>query len=74
MFDHGLVDKVTAFIAPIIIGGEEAKTAVGGRGADKMADSLKLERVRVAKFGDDLMVSGYVATKKRSLDLSFTKR
>ena len=63
LFDHGLVDKVIAFIAPIIIGGAEAKTAVAGKGVDRLADSLRLERVRVEKVGDDLMVSGYVAVK-----------
>ncbi len=60
LFDYGLVDKVVAFIAPIIIGGKEAKTAVGGKGVSKVVDSLKLERVKVEKFGEDLMVSGYV--------------
>ncbi len=60
LFDCGLVDKVVAFVAPIIIGGQEAKTAVGGSGVSKVVDSLKLERVRVEKLGEDLMVSGYV--------------
>jgi len=60
LFDHKLVDKVIAFIAPTIIGGEEAKTAVSGRGVDKVVDSLKLERLSVEKLGEDLMVSGYV--------------
>ncbi|MBA7525550.1 Riboflavin biosynthesis protein RibD [subsurface metagenome] len=60
LFDYGLVDKVVAFIAPIIIGGKEAKTAVGGKGVSKVVDSLKLERIKVEKFGEDLMVSGYV--------------
>lgn len=66
LFDSGLVDKVIAFIAPIIIGGEGAITAVSGSGVDTMADALRLERVKVDRFGDDLMVSGYVAAKKRS--------
>jgi len=61
LFDRGLVDKVIAFIAPIIIGGAEARTAVAGSGVDKVADSFRLERVRVERFGDDLAVSGYVA-------------
>jgi diaminohydroxyphosphoribosylaminopyrimidine deaminase/5-amino-6-(5-phosphoribosylamino)uracil reductase len=60
LFDAKLVDKVIAFIAPIIIGGKEAKTAVSGKGVDKVVDSLKLERVRLEKFGKDFMVSGYV--------------
>jgi len=65
LFDCGLVSKVIVFIAPIIIGGKEAKTAVSGKGVDKVADSLKLERVSVEKFGEDLMVSGYVNPKTR---------
>jgi len=60
LFDCGLVDKVIAFIAPIIIGGRDAKAAVGGRGVDKIVDALHLKRVRIEKLGDDLMVSGYV--------------
>lgn len=60
LFDCKLVDKVIAFIAPIIIGGKEAKTAVSGKGVDKVVDSLKLERVSLEKFGKDFMVSGYV--------------
>jgi len=63
LFDGGLVDKVVAFIAPIIIGGEEAKTAVGGRGVDRVADALRLERVCMERFGDDMVVSGYVSAK-----------
>jgi diaminohydroxyphosphoribosylaminopyrimidine deaminase/5-amino-6-(5-phosphoribosylamino)uracil reductase len=59
LFDEGLVDKVIAFIAPIIIGGREAKTAVAGRGVDKVQDSLKLERVTVERFEEDVMISGY---------------
>jgi len=61
LFDRRLVDKVIAFIAPIIIGGAEARTAVAGMGVDRVADSFRLERVRVERLGDDLMVSGYVA-------------
>ncbi len=61
LFDRGLVDKVIAFIAPVIIGGAEAKAAVGGRGVSKVADALKLKRLRVERFGDDTMLSGYVA-------------
>ena len=69
LFDCGLVDKVIAFIAPIIIGGQEAKTAVEGKGVDKVVDSLKLERVSVGRLGEDLMVSGYVATKTKAARL-----
>jgi diaminohydroxyphosphoribosylaminopyrimidine deaminase/5-amino-6-(5-phosphoribosylamino)uracil reductase len=59
MFDQKLVDKVVAFIAPVIIGGDKAITAVAGIGVDKMADAIRLQNVIIEKFGDDLMVSGY---------------
>jgi len=63
LFDYGLVDKVIAFIAPIIIGGQEAKTAVAGEGVDKVIDAIKLEHINVEKFGEDLMISGYVKNR-----------
>jgi len=60
LFDEKLVDKVIAFIAPVIIGGEQARTAVGGGGIDKITDALRLKRVKVEQFGEDVMVSGYI--------------
>jgi len=63
LFDGGLVDRVVAFIAPIIIGGKEARTAVSGRGVDKVVDSLKLEQVSVERYDEDLVVCGCVTAK-----------
>ncbi len=60
LFDRGLVDKVIAFISPIIIGGMKARIAVAGNGVDKVVDAVKLERIRVEKFGEDLMIIGYI--------------
>ena len=62
-FDQGLVDKVYAFVAPVIIGGKRAVTAVEGRGVSKMAEALQLRRLRVEKLGDDVMICGYVGEK-----------
>jgi diaminohydroxyphosphoribosylaminopyrimidine deaminase/5-amino-6-(5-phosphoribosylamino)uracil reductase len=59
LFDHHLVDKVLAFISPIIVGGNEA-VSVGGNGVDNMAKALRLSRVDIKNFGDDILVSGYV--------------
>jgi diaminohydroxyphosphoribosylaminopyrimidine deaminase/5-amino-6-(5-phosphoribosylamino)uracil reductase len=59
LFDHHLVDKVLAFISPIIIGGCEA-VSVGGNGVDNIAKALRLSRVDIKSFGDDILVSGYV--------------
>lgn len=60
LFDQKQVDKVVAFVAPLVIGGDDAVSAVGGLGAEKMADATRLDRVSVERFGDDVMISGYV--------------
>lgn len=57
--DAGLVNKVTFFIAPKIIGGTDAPSAIGGSGIEAMADALELERVTVAQHGKDIEVTGY---------------
>ncbi|RJO61523.1 MAG: bifunctional diaminohydroxyphosphoribosylaminopyrimidine deaminase/5-amino-6-(5-phosphoribosylamino)uracil reductase RibD [Dehalococcoidia bacterium] len=62
LFDQELVDRVFAFITPIIIGGK-ASTAVAGRGADKLADAYRLERITTTRFGEDTLISGYIVKK-----------
>ena len=57
--DAGLVNKVTFFIAPKIIGGAEAPSAVGGNGVEAMAEAIELERVTVVQHGNDIEVTGY---------------
>jgi diaminohydroxyphosphoribosylaminopyrimidine deaminase/5-amino-6-(5-phosphoribosylamino)uracil reductase len=59
LFDQRLVDKVMAFVAPIVIGGAQAPTPVGGVGIGHMAEALALQRVTVERIGEDLLVTGY---------------
>jgi diaminohydroxyphosphoribosylaminopyrimidine deaminase/5-amino-6-(5-phosphoribosylamino)uracil reductase len=65
-FDLGLVDKVQAIVAPVIIGGKEAPTAVAGRGARRMADALRLRDVSVERLGEDVLVTGYIGREEGS--------
>ena len=58
-FDQRLVDKLHAVVAPMIIGGAAAPTAVAGRGVARMADALRLHDVTVERLGDDVLVTGY---------------
>ena len=60
-FDAKLVNKVSGFIAPKIIGGTNAPIAVGGRGITRMAEALELERISVVQHGRDVEVTGYPA-------------
>jgi len=57
--DAGLVNKVSVFIAPKIVGGADAPGAIGGRGVEAMSEALELERVTVVRQGEDIEVTGY---------------
>lgn len=56
--NEGIVDKVISFIAPKIIGGEKAKTPVGGEGREYMKDAIALENIKVSRFGEDVVIEG----------------
>ena len=64
LFRQGLVDKVCAFVAPVLIGGRDAPTPWDGAGAGNVADALRLERVSIERLGDDMMVVGYPARRR----------
>ncbi len=57
-FDEKFVDKVHAFTAPIIIGGEKAVSAVRGRGIKKISGAQRLKNISRKKFGEDWLISG----------------
>ena len=59
-FEAGVVDKVLFFVAPKIIGGRDAITAVEGEGAARMCDAIQLERMRTESLGEDILIEAYV--------------
>jgi diaminohydroxyphosphoribosylaminopyrimidine deaminase/5-amino-6-(5-phosphoribosylamino)uracil reductase len=59
-FAQALVDKVYAYIAPRLIGGQAAPTPLGGKGIDHLTDAVPLRDTDMARLGDDLMISAYV--------------
>ena len=59
-FDRGLVDKVHAVIAPLVIGGKDAPAAVAGRGVERMAEALRLRDIVVDRLGEDTLITGYL--------------
>jgi diaminohydroxyphosphoribosylaminopyrimidine deaminase/5-amino-6-(5-phosphoribosylamino)uracil reductase len=65
LLDAGLVNKITFFIAPTIIGSQDAPSAIGGDGAEKIADAKQLENVSVERRGRDIEVTGYPAKSTR---------
>ncbi|HEX9630627.1 MAG TPA: bifunctional diaminohydroxyphosphoribosylaminopyrimidine deaminase/5-amino-6-(5-phosphoribosylamino)uracil reductase RibD [Pyrinomonadaceae bacterium] len=59
LLEAGLVNKVSFFLAPIIIGGRDAPGAIGGTGAKRLADALKLHNLEIVRRGEDIEVTGY---------------
>lgn len=56
----GVVDKVVSMIAPKIIGGEKAKTSVGGEGIARLAEAVQLDQITVKRLNEDIMIEGYI--------------
>lgn len=63
MLEAGLVNKASFFVAPMIIGGQDGPSAIGGAGAEKIADALQLEGVEVSQHGRDVEITGYPKSK-----------
>lgn len=64
MLREGLVSEVRVCIAPMIVGGKDAKTLADGEGIDYMKDAVKLELKKSYKLGEDLIVEYKVSSKK----------
>ncbi|AFZ35193.1 diaminohydroxyphosphoribosylaminopyrimidine deaminase [Stanieria cyanosphaera PCC 7437] len=60
----GAVQKIMAFIAPKIIGGQAAPSPVGNLGLIKMTDALKLENIKLQTIDSDILIEGYLNIEK----------
>ncbi|MDQ6788066.1 MAG: bifunctional diaminohydroxyphosphoribosylaminopyrimidine deaminase/5-amino-6-(5-phosphoribosylamino)uracil reductase RibD [Acidobacteriota bacterium] len=58
-YDSKLIDKVTFFIAPLVIGGTGAPSAVGGIGASRLSSAMRLENIEISRHGADVEITGY---------------
>lgn len=67
MLHEGIVDKVVAFIAPLLIGGEKAPTAIGGNGRAYLKQGVTLKELQVTMVGDNIKVEGYVKEADKCL-------
>ena len=55
-----LVDKLVLFLAPKLVGGDDAPPLFAGRGAQTLAEAVALSQVEVARVGADVLVTAYV--------------
>ncbi len=58
--DAGEIDEVRLFLAPVIIGGKNARDPLEGEGVDQVADALRAHSMRCESIGEDLLVSARI--------------
>lgn len=56
--DTKCADRLYWFISPKIIGGQNAKTAVAGKGISKIAQAIQLKKITTTKIGKDILIEG----------------
>lgn len=56
----GTIQKIMAFIAPKIVGGQTAPSPVGDLGITQMSNALSLKRVTVQTVDCDILIAGYL--------------
>ncbi len=57
----GVVDKVMCFIAPKLIGGQDAPGPIGGVGIHSLTEAVNLQRVSVTPIAEhDFLMEGYL--------------
>jgi len=58
LLDGGHIDEIHAFIAPKLLGGEEAVTAFAGQGAKMIAEAVAMRCVDTCVIDGDIYVRG----------------
>ncbi len=59
-----LVDRVTFYIAPMLMGGRRSVPVVGGAGVSTLRKAFALSGMMVKRSGPDLLVEGYVGKRR----------
>ena len=58
--ESGIVQKVQAYIAPKLFGGEKAKTPVEGAGVEFPSSAFQLKNSTVIRLGEDILIESEV--------------
>ncbi len=57
-WDEGLVNEMLWFYAPIVIGGLQAGTAIGGRGVEYLQQAARLKDFCIYEVSEDILLHG----------------
>jgi diaminohydroxyphosphoribosylaminopyrimidine deaminase/5-amino-6-(5-phosphoribosylamino)uracil reductase len=56
----GLIDKLLLFVAPKLVGGDDAPPLFAGPGARSLAEAIPVGELEVEQVGDDLLLTAYL--------------
>lgn len=59
LLEEGLIDKIYFFLAPLLLGGKDAPTPMGGAGVEKLEESWSVTDLEIKQLEGDLLVTGY---------------
>ncbi|MCP9448778.1 MAG: bifunctional diaminohydroxyphosphoribosylaminopyrimidine deaminase/5-amino-6-(5-phosphoribosylamino)uracil reductase RibD [Nitrospira sp.] len=60
MLKARLVQHVRLYVAPLLLGGDDAKSVIAGRGPARLASAMRLRHLTTRMVGGDLVVEGDV--------------
>ena len=58
--EAGEIDEARMFVAPLLIGGREARAAIEGEGIERIADAVHAADVEVERIEDDVLITARV--------------
>jgi diaminohydroxyphosphoribosylaminopyrimidine deaminase/5-amino-6-(5-phosphoribosylamino)uracil reductase len=56
----GIVNKLFLFMAPKLLGGNDGKPIFNVKGPEYIKDAIKLKNIKLNRFEDDILISGYI--------------
>lgn len=59
VLENRLANKIYAFMAPIIIGGQNSKSAFGGNGFLYLKDAARIKNISYTNYESDILMEGY---------------
>ncbi len=62
----GLVNRVVFYVAPLLLGGQDAKSVIGGESPPRLAGGWRLVDMEARRVGRDLLIQGTVQTGRRT--------
>lgn len=57
---NDLIDKLVLFVAPKLVGGDDAPPLFAGPGVRSLADAVPVTALEVSRVGEDILLIGYI--------------